>query len=135
MCLSIRAVIPYVTTESPNKGSEMSSRLDSLSLDTIFTLLSHDRRRAVLDLLLTHDRALTLSDLRNEVVEWEENAEITEIPGEKVKQVHADLHHVHIPKLVEAGVVIYDTDRNVVEPTEELGQMEPFLVQSSAVSH
>ncbi|WP_083902808.1 DUF7344 domain-containing protein [Natrinema versiforme] len=124
-----------MTTDSTNDGSEMDPRLDSLSLDTVYTLLSHNRRRAVLDLLLTHDRALTLTDLRNEVVEWEENAEITDIPGEKVKQVHADLHHVHIPKLTEAGVVIYDTDRNVVEPTEELSQIEPFLMPSSAVSH
>lgn len=124
-----------MTTDSPNEGSEMASRVDSLSLDTVYTLLSHNRRRAVLDLLLTHDRALTLTDLRNEVVEWEENAEITEIPGEKVKQVHTELHHVHIPKLTEAGVVIYDTDRKIVEPTEELSQIEPFLMQSSAVSH
>ncbi|WP_449289388.1 DUF7344 domain-containing protein [Natrinema versiforme] len=81
-------------------------------------MLSHQRRRAVLDLLLTHDQLLTVSDIRNEIIEKEQDTEITEIPSEQVKQVHISLHHVHIPKLAEEGVISYDPNRNLVEPTE-----------------
>lgn len=107
-------------------GEEVSRSIERTSLDNIFDLLSHRRRRAVLDLLLTHDRPLSLTDLRNEVVEREQDTEITKIPEQRVRGVHVDLYHVHIPKLVEAGVVTYDQDRKLVEPTEKLSELEPF---------
>ncbi|WP_449289238.1 DUF7344 domain-containing protein [Natrarchaeobius oligotrophus] len=78
-------------------------------MDETLRLISHHRRRAILDLLLIHDRPLTLTDLRNEVVEKEQDTEITEIPSEQVKEAHISLHHVHIPKLEEEGVVNYDS--------------------------
>ncbi|WP_207591654.1 DUF7344 domain-containing protein [Halomontanus rarus] len=108
---------------------EASGPIERASLDSIFDLLSHHRRRAVLDLLLTHDRPLTLTDLRNEVVARERDTEITEIPEKRVNGVHVDLYHVHIPKLVEAGVATYDRERKLVEPTEKLSQLEPFSSQ------
>lgn len=127
--MSIWPVNIPVTTNSPTEEEGMGSSVEDMPLDTVFTLLSHHRRRAVLELLFTHDRALTLTDLRNEVVESEQGAEITEIPREEVKRVHASLHHVHIPKLAEAGVITYDQDRKIVEPTESISRLEPFLAQ------
>ena len=113
--------------ETPKE--EIAIPVEDTSVDGIFELLSHQRRRAILDLLLTHDRPLTLTDLRNEVVEKEQGTEITEIPSKQVQQVHLSFHHVHIPKLEESGVINYDSSRNLVEPTEELSQLEPFLAQ------
>ncbi|WP_394739754.1 DUF7344 domain-containing protein [Natronococcus roseus] len=113
--------------ETPKE--EIAIPVEDTSVDGIFELLSHQRRRAILDLLLTHDRPLTLTDLRNEVVEKEQGTEITEIPSKQVQQVHLSFHHVHIPKLKESGVINYDSSRNLVEPTEELSQLEPFLAQ------
>ncbi|OVE86457.1 hypothetical protein B2G88_05475 [Natronolimnobius baerhuensis] len=98
-----------------------------MSHDTIFTLLSHRHRRTVLNLLLAQYRALTLRDLRNEIVERKHGTEITELDDEQVKQTMVLLHHVHIPKLAETDIVTYDQDRMIVEPTEKLEQMEPFL--------
>lgn len=115
-----------MTTDSPTEKEGMGSSIEGMPLDTVHTLLSHHRRRAVLELLLTHDRALTLTDLRNELVESEQGAEITEISGEAVKRVHASLHHTHVPKLAEAGIVDYDQERKIVEPTETLRRLEPF---------
>ncbi|WP_425498617.1 DUF7344 domain-containing protein [Natrinema salinisoli] len=39
------------------------------------------------------------------------------------------MHHVHIPKLEDKGVVNYDSNRNFVEPTEKLTQLESLLDQ------
>ncbi|WP_312908271.1 DUF7344 domain-containing protein [Natronosalvus caseinilyticus] len=113
--------------ETPKE--EIAIPVEDTSVDGVLELLSHHRRRAILDLLLTHDRPLTLTDIRNEVVEKEQGTEITEIPSKQVQQVHISLHHVHIPKLEEKGVINYDSSRNLVEPTEEIGQLEPFLAQ------
>ncbi|WP_425607776.1 DUF7344 domain-containing protein [Natrinema salsiterrestre] len=116
-----------MTTNSPTESQQSGAELEDLSHDTVFTLLSDHRRRRVLELLLSHDRPLTITDLRNEVVEQEQNREITNIPREDVKEVHAALHHNHIPKLAEAGVVIYDQERSIVEPTGKISQVDPFL--------
>lgn len=117
------------SAQCSNPG-EMTEPIEDVSLDAIFDLLSHHRRRAILKLLLTHDRALTLTDLRNEILETDQEVEITEIDGEQVKRVHASLHHTHVPKLAEAGIVVYDRDRHVVEPTEKISRLEPFLSRS-----
>ncbi|AEH37150.1 DUF7344 domain-containing protein [Halopiger xanaduensis] len=109
--------------------AEIATPVEDISVDVIFELISHQRRHAILDLLLTYDQSLTITDLRNEIVEKEEDTEITEISSEQVKQVHISLHHVHIPKLEEKGIVNYDSDRSIVEPTEKLSQLEPFLSQ------
>lgn len=108
---------------------EIAIPVEDTSVDAILELISHQRRRAVLEILLTHDQLLTTTDIRNEVVEKEQDTEITEIPSEQVKQVHISLHHVHIPKLAEEGVINYDSNRDFVEPTEKLSQLEPFLAQ------
>ncbi|WP_339104161.1 hypothetical protein [Haloterrigena salinisoli] len=113
--------------ETPKE--EIAIPVEDTSVDAILELLSHQRRRAVLDLLLTHDQLLTTTDIRNEIVEREQDTEITEIPSEQVMQVHISLHHVHIPKLAEEGVINYDSNRNLVEPTEKLSRLEPFLAQ------
>jgi hypothetical protein len=94
--------------------------IDELALDTIFDLLSHRYRRKVIDLLTTYDRGLTTSDIRNLVAEQERDADITEIPSDWVEQLHLTLHHVHLPKLADAGVIHYDHKQQLVEPTQKL---------------
>ncbi|MFP8958825.1 hypothetical protein ACLI4Y_19145 (plasmid) [Natrialbaceae archaeon A-CW3] len=116
-----------MTTNSSTEQDGSSAYSDGLAHDSVFTLLSHHRRRTVLDSLLAQDRAVTLRDLRNEIVEREQGTEITELDKEQAKQTMVSLHHVHIPKLVEADIVTYDQDRKIVEPTEKLEQMESFL--------
>lgn len=127
MRFSIRPVTIYMTTNSSTEQDGPGAYSDGLSHDSVFTLLSHHRRRTVLNLLLVQDRALTLRDLRNEIVEREHDTKITELDDEEVKQTLVSLYHVHIPKLAEADIVTYDQDRKIVEPTEKLEQMESFL--------
>ena len=109
--------------------AEIAMPVEDTLVDEILELISNQRRRAVLELLLTHDQPLTINDLRNEVVEKEQDTEITEIPSEQVKEVHISLHHVHIPKLEERELISYDSNRNIVESTGKLNQLEPFLAQ------
>lgn len=127
------SLIVSVTTDSPTEQDGSNSRSIDLSHDTIFTLLSHRHRRVVLDLLLAQNRALTLRDLRNEIVEREHDTEITEVDDEQAKQTLVTLHHIHIPKLAEADVVTYDQERMIVEPTEKLEQMESFVSCASEI--
>lgn len=106
---------------------ERTSAVSSLSLNTLFYLLSNYRRRAVLAQLITHERRLTVNDLAKETVVREEDVPITDVPGDELTHVHISLQHNHIPKLAKTPLIEYDEERKIVEPTEYLEPLEPFL--------
>lgn len=106
---------------------EKTSAISSLSLNTLFHLLSNHRRRAVLAQFLSHKRKLTVNDLTKEIVVQEQNAPVTDVPSDTVTQIHISLQHNHIPKLAETPLIEYDEERQIVEPTEQLEQLKPFL--------
>lgn len=106
---------------------EQPFAIASLSLNTFFDLIRHPRRRAVLAQLLTHERKLTVNDLTKELVVQEQDAPITEVAGDELTQIQLSLQHTHIPKLAETPLIGYDDKRNIVEPTDQLDQLRPFL--------
>ncbi|WP_276281175.1 winged helix-turn-helix domain-containing protein [Halorussus caseinilyticus] len=78
----------------------------SLSLDATLELLAHSDRRAILDYLLdAEDSTATVGELADYLV-----AKKAERTGEQPGHDHvlSTLHHVHIPKLADSGVVDYD---------------------------
>ncbi|USZ67494.1 hypothetical protein NGM10_12240 [Halorussus salilacus] len=71
------------------------------SLDAIFELLVTERRRNALYVLYRSPGPLSVSALAEEVAALE---------GADPERVATALHHVHLPKLADAGVVEYDGD-------------------------
>lgn len=96
-------------------------------LDVVFDLLANQRRRRVLAALKGDDRRLTLNDLTKEIAVQESEALITDIPGDDVYDIFLSLQHTHVPKLAALELVEYDRKRNIVEPTDRLGSLEPQL--------
>jgi hypothetical protein len=80
-------------------GEEREGR----SLDLLFDCLSDERRRRLVVYMHRSgcDR-FTLDRLA------------TALPGDN-RRLRTQLHHVHLPKLEEAGVVVYDHDDETVE--------------------
>ena len=64
----------------------MSSSSNTPSLDTVYSLLSNQRRRYVLECLSEHE-SLALADLAEEVTRYEHDTPISEIPEEDILQV------------------------------------------------
>ena len=83
------------------------ARVDSpLSLDAVLSLLAHHQRRDLLDCFYgTTTHATPLDECVEHIMEREEQRS-----GERPAhdQVEAALHHIHIPKLTDAGVLDYD---------------------------
>ena len=52
---------------------------------------------------------------------------ISEIPAEEVKRVHLDLYHSHVPKLVEADVVEYGQESDLVELSAGADRLAPYM--------
>lgn len=78
----------------------------SLSLDAILSLLAHHQRRDLLEYLSGSSApTATVEECVGHIVQREE-ARTGRRPGHD--QVETALHHAHIPKLVDAGIVDYD---------------------------
>jgi len=89
-----------------------------------YDLLADSRRRLILSVLFEQDSTVSLENLVDEVVFYESAGEpgvhsSHEIGATKDRRsVRISLHHVHLPKLAEAGAVVYDVDDQTVRCTD-----------------
>lgn len=98
-----------------------------MEFDTLLDLCGDEHRRIVLGTFLEEQRALTTRDLSKAIVQYNHHAPLREISGESMTRIRTELHHVHVPKLVAAGLVEYDDDRELVEPTADFQTVAPRL--------
>lgn len=96
------------------------SRLDGSTAedrDAALDALANARRRRIVRVLAERDRSLALADLARDVARRERATDEGDDgtparPGPKT--VATQLHHWHLPKLAEAGIVERDADRGTV---------------------
>jgi len=100
------------TTEPENPLPE-AALLDD---DTRHRILSSKRRRVLLDLLDDRQTPVDL-DVLAEAVEIRENGGGARSEG--VEPVAVTLHHNHLPRLAEAGIVEYDPVARRVESVRD----------------
>lgn len=82
--------------------------------ETLGVLLGDPRReRAVSLLAAADDEALPLEDLARAIAALE-RAETESLPEAAVESTRVSLHHVHLPKLENGGLVDYDAERGTV---------------------
>lgn len=91
---------------------------DALPRRRAYRLMSHVYRRALVDCLRNRDAGIAMADAAAEVAARNLDRSVAESSPEAVADVYAALHHSHVPKLVDEGVVAHDRDRNVVSLTE-----------------
>lgn len=104
-------------------GTEFSTR-------TAFELLSNDRRRLVARVLSNRRETLSLEELATEIADSGETA----LPGGGA-DLRVELHHCHLPKLADAGLVRYDRDANRLTPLAGLAQLaSAFDLEDSDVA-
>lgn len=104
-----------------------NASLEALSVDAVFDILANQRRRYVLHCLQRYEDPMAVADIADKIAMWEHETDITEISEEEVKSVSTSLDHTHIPKLVDADVVEYDQERDVVALSEDADELIPVL--------
>lgn len=107
-----------------NMDRVMSSSIDS---DTVLGLCADQHRRIALAVLANEQRSLTRNDLTKAIAKHNHHVPVTEMPKERLSEVQISLHHVHLPKIEAAGLVNYDQERGLVEPTEQFEEVQPQL--------
>lgn len=81
------------------------------SLDRLFEVLTEHRRRYVLYYLDgADDPVITVAELADQLCTWERDwDDRTEQPRSKHREnMRINLHHVHLPKLADVGLIDYD---------------------------
>lgn len=99
----------------------------SIAPETVFEVLSNERRRHVLDYLKHRDERVTVRDLSEQVAALENGIERREVTPKERKRVYTALHQTHLPKMHELGVVAYDPDRKTVSACPEAGHLGRYM--------
>lgn len=95
-------------TQSRNGVSGESRGTGTLSESEYHRLLSTDRRRHALDVLLDRSAPVDLEALATAVAEREDG--LTASDEETIERVMTTLHHVHLPMMDEYDVIAYNVD-------------------------
>ncbi|MFD1596699.1 hypothetical protein ACFR97_14270 [Haloplanus litoreus] len=103
------------------------SQPDGLSKDTIFSMLSNQRRRYVLYHLGRTRETVSLRDLAERIAAWENDVPISELNYKQRKRVYTSLHQTHLPKLDEADIVDYDRDRGTITLADRAAELDGYL--------
>ncbi|WP_226042120.1 hypothetical protein [Natrinema sp. DC36] len=100
---------------------------DSIAFDSVLDLCQHQHRRILLGAFTEEQRSLTLNDLTKIVLKYNHQTPITEVAEDVLTKIRHSLYHVHLPKLVSEGLINYEPERQLVEPTEQFDQVQPTL--------
>lgn len=115
--------------KEPRWSLQMSREQDTLSQDTVFSLLSNARRRYVLYYLRDRGGKTSINELATQIAVWENDMPEEELSDQDVKRVYVSLYQTHIPKLEDWGIVTYDGDSGTVELTDRAGEVDRYLSQ------
>ncbi len=77
--------------------------------------------------LKREDRATEIGDIAEQVAAWEYDTEVDQVSYDQRKRVYTALQQSHLPKMDDAGVVEYDENRGLVEPTPALDDVEVYM--------
>ncbi|WP_327053882.1 DUF7344 domain-containing protein [Halomicrococcus gelatinilyticus] len=107
--------------QTPYDSIRTSER--NLAPDHLFDLFASERRRILLAVL--HERSPPLSSA--ELAEAVAAREADDAPRDLVERVQVSLHHAHLPKLSDAGLVSYDPAQSVVRDVADGIEALPFV--------
>lgn len=100
-----------MSSNTPEHTSQQM-RTANLTESERYSLLRSERRREVLDILERQHTHVQLAELASEVTKRE--ADLDAEDSEAVKRVKITLHHMHLPKMDELGVLTYEPDTHQI---------------------
>lgn len=111
----------------PPRATDAVDVPSELSLDDIYHLLQTKRRRDVLRYLRDADGPVRMRELAEQVAAWEQGTNVEQLSSDERQRVYISLYQSHLPKLDNHGIVDYDKDRGLVEPTALTPRLDPFI--------
>ncbi|WP_415381591.1 ArsR family transcriptional regulator [Halosimplex sp. TS25] len=95
------------TDSGRESGTDEEHYAASLSVDAVLSLLAdHQRRDLLRHLIDSNEQTASLDECVRHLLQREQTR-FGECPGHE--QIETALHHIHMPKLEEAGILEYDS--------------------------
>lgn len=110
-----------MTTETPTPTRRPSPSADPPAAE-IFPLLADERRRIVIHYLTRQVGAVSVEDLADHLAFREGTRD-----EEAIERILINLHHSHLPRLADSGLVRFDRERKTVTGRATLEAVRPFL--------
>ncbi|WP_255170218.1 DUF7344 domain-containing protein [Natrononativus amylolyticus] len=108
-------------------STNVQAQSKPLSKGEIFEVLRNQRRRYVLQFLKQDGRPTELGDLAQQVAAWEYDTVPEKVTPEQRKRVYTTLQQTHLPKMDEAGILLFDSDHGIIEPTDRTDDISVYL--------
>lgn len=102
----------------------------SVPLDDVFEVLADRQRRHVIKYLLECDPPVTTREIADALQSRDQVGSV-----EKHRELRISIHHIHLPKLDENGIVDYDSEANQVVDWENVESMEPYIDIAETLEH
>lgn len=100
---------------------------DDITPDNAYDVLTEQRRRETIRLLLADQESWNVDDLARELAAREHDLNPSDMDSELHKRVTVSLLHHDLPKLAETGVIVFDFDTETVAPGEHLDEFGPVV--------
>lgn len=65
--------------------------------------------------------------LAEEIAAWEHETTVQQLGNDQRQRTYIGLYQSHLPKLDDYGVIEYNQDRGIIEPTPLLKVFEPYV--------
>lgn len=94
---------------------------EEVDWNTIYSVLADRTRREFLYLLTETDAELSITDVESQTTQRSSD------PESRLR-AETEMVHVHLPLLLQSGLVDYDPERDVVEATALAARLPPALL-------
>lgn len=101
----------------------MAVRQDGISghpSDEYLAVLDDEHRQAVVDVLAEIDSAIDIEPLAKRVVADVESVSHDAVSGQELEREKVVLHHNHLPKLADVGIIEYSYEENRIVPSADI---------------
>lgn len=100
-------------------------------LDETFDLLTHPHRRYILYYLTRESERVEIETLATAIATWDGGHTGTDRRTDRT-DVAIALHHIHLPKLADAGIITFDANTGCIE-LRELNGHGPVLDEAAQI--
>lgn len=109
-----------MTTEPPTGEGRISP-------DTAFEILTNPRRRYALSYLGSKSGRVSIGELAEAVAAWEQDTSVELVSSKERKSVYTSLYQTHLPKMADAGIIVYDRQRGQVRLSDTATELDRFV--------
>lgn len=108
-------------------SSEPPTGSESISRDIAFEILTNPRRRYALSYLRSKSGTVSIGELAEVIAAWEQETDVELVSSKERKSVYTSLYQTHLPKMADAGVIVYDRQRGLVQFSDTATELDKFI--------